>query len=171
LLADVILHKGNEAKYIKEISIVLFALIYVHYSIDESEWQKSHGNILNIVESINKKGIKIIEKTREPKNIIERILKIIFRGDFKEKIEAYDILGIRGLEELVPIVYKLINIYENGSLSVLPDEKINDIISSYTSDMSLQIDAKNTMDLANTIGDLLKDLLDQSNQSKSREKK
>ena len=157
LLSSIILLDGEKEEEIKIASVTLFAFICNHYSVDEETWLKYHGNALEIGTLAPSVGKAVVNKVRKPKNLWERI-RSVFGAKFFDKETKYYPLGVRGIEILLPSIYRILYEFEEPETSELSDEDVLKSVKVSAKSLKSLIDKRNESELAIKIGELLTSL-------------
>jgi hypothetical protein len=129
LLAEIILLKGNQANEIRAGYLWLFALICKHYSVDEDTWKKCNGDAFQISTEAKEAGVKTYKRVRHPQDFWEMI-RAFFGHKFEQDVVEHERIGIKGLKQLLPGVYRLLYDLADVSGSRLSEEIIHQIVEA-----------------------------------------
>jgi GTPase Era involved in 16S rRNA processing len=157
LLTEIILLKGNQGNDIRTGYLWLFALICKHCSVDEDTWKKFNGDALKISARAKEAGTKAYKTVRSPKDFWE-ILRSIFGYKFEQDIVEHERIGVKGLKELLPGIYRLLYELSDTSGSQVSESKIHEIVDANAYKLQPLIEQNKLTELAAEIGKILQDL-------------
>ena len=154
IIASTILLDGAHEGDIRVALVTLFAIICVHYSVDEQTWRKYHGNAVMIGQQAPTLGREIERKLRDPEGFWERLLWLFGKQYFDESTR-YRKLGVRGLEVLLPSLYQTLYDLESPNTPVVPATSIIQSVRSIKNKLEPLIEENRSQELANKISQLL----------------
>lgn len=157
LLAEIILLKGNQGDDIRAGYLWLFALICKHHSVDEDTWQKCNGDAFMISTKAKEAGVKTSKTVRNPRDFWE-VIQALFGYRFEQYVVEHERIGVKGLKQLLPGVYRLLYELAGVSGSKLSEEKIHEIVDSEAYKLEPLIEQNKLTELAAQVGKILQNL-------------
>jgi Fe2+ transport system protein B len=157
LLARIVLMRGDQENDIKVLSMLLFALVCNHYSVDEATWMRYNGDSGKIANTVRQKGVRTSTETRSPQTAWEKV-RAFFGAKFFRDVVRYDRVGVSGLEELLPQVYSVIYDLDEIATPLVIKREIVQMIHA-NKEFADQVQAQSREKLAALISSFLKDLL------------
>jgi GTPase Era involved in 16S rRNA processing len=154
LLAEIILLKGNQANEIRAGYLWLFALICKHYSVDEDTWKKCNGDAFQISTEAKEAGVKTYKRVRHPQDFWEMI-RAFLGHKFEQDVVEHERIGIKGLKQLLPGVYRLLYDLADVSGSRLSKEIIHQIVEAQAHKLEPLIEQNKLTELAAQVGKIL----------------
>ena len=154
LLSSTVLLTGDKSDEIKASSLMIFSMIFSHYSVDEKTWDEYCGDVFKIAESVEKKGIEVNLQKRPPQGWWESFRSLLGENFYKT-VEKYQKIGTSGLEELIPNIYELVFTLENDSLPLFSKETARQIVQSHKPSLEDSISKNDREKLAIQIGNIL----------------
>ena len=162
-LAMIMLMSGDNLEGIEIHVTILITLLCSHYSVDEETWKDLHGDGITIARQIRRtSGAEQISVKWSPAGVWENIKSwfgATFYGTGDGTGERYQVLGVQGLSELLPIFYELVHEFEDFDVPPLTRESISRVVRSQQTDLEPLVRREDSEKLAFRINDLLKSLL------------
>ena len=122
LLARIVLLDGEQREEIEVSSILLYAMISNHYSVNEQKWMELNGDAMSIAAAARSQGVAYESVRREPDGWWETV-KSWFGETFSRTVVKYQRLGYDGLSYLVPRIATTIQRLE-GSTGAPSDDAV-----------------------------------------------
>jgi GTPase Era involved in 16S rRNA processing len=158
LLAEIILLRGDQADDIKALYLWLFALICKQYSVDEETWIKCNGDAFKIGEKAKEKGTEIRKISYLPSNFLD-IIQSWFGKKFERDVLVHKRIGVDGLQELMPGVYKLLYGFASLDSLELSNEAIRLKIKNRAREIESLVEENQVEEIADQIREILEELL------------
>jgi GTP-binding protein EngB required for normal cell division len=154
LLADMILLDGSHRDEIKVASIVIFAIICSHYSVDEQTWLKFNGDAFRLGEAAQHTGEYTTSQRRQPRGFWEWLTSL-FGATFSYTVVQYRKIGVDGLKGFLPDIYRMIYQFEAPVTPPLSSDQVRQRIRPAEGELEPLIRLESRKELATKIGQLL----------------
>ncbi|MCC5633996.1 50S ribosome-binding GTPase [Nostoc sphaeroides CHAB 2801] len=158
LLGEIILLRGDQADDIKALYLWLFALICKQYSVDEETWIKCNGDAFKIGERAKEKGTDLRKIPYLPNSFWD-VIQSWFGKKFERDVLVHKRIGVDGLQELMPGVYKLLYGFAEVDSLELSNEAIKLKINNKAKEIQSLVEENQVEEIADKIGEILGELL------------
>jgi GTP-binding protein EngB required for normal cell division len=124
IMSEVAVLRGRQVEEAKVLSVMLFALICNHYSVDEETWTQLNGDAIRIGEAAGRSGLVQHREQRDPSGFWEWVLQWWGGRQFYTEYTEVRVLGGNGVAALVPRVYQLLHQFEGLEGDMLTEQEI-----------------------------------------------
>ncbi|TBR61696.1 hypothetical protein B4U84_13220 [Westiellopsis prolifica IICB1] len=158
LLAEIILLRGDQEDDIKASYLWLFAYKCKQYSVDEETWLKCNGDAFKIGDKAKQKGTELRKIPYTPKNFLH-IIQSFFGKKFEREVLIHKRIGVDGLRELMPGVYKLLYGFAEIDSLELSNEAIQLKINNKAIKIKYLVQENKVEEIADQVAEILEELL------------